>query len=176
VGLRTDCLPPFARIFCTMSLAKVALHARPRPANATLFLQRRPASSAVAQEHHNEHHDSDGMEYPNEGAWLRILSASLDSYLAFLAGFLTPFWRNTVLCSMLIAGFYKFAPARGEEIYLTRYLAQFKPTQEAWASLNEKNVMDVATRGEGQLLQASAQRPAAHRYRYPQYAYCSLFC
>lgn len=88
--------------------------------------------------------------------------------LIFLGGFLTPFWRNTVFLSILLTGFYKFAPAPGEELFLTQYLAQFKTSQEVWASINEKHVLDVTTQSEGLLLQASAERPKAHRYRYPQ--------
>jgi hypothetical protein len=85
-----------------------------------------------------------------------------------LAGFVTPFWRNTLLFSVLVVGFYKFAPAPGEELYLTQYLAHFKPSRDAWANINEGHVLDVTTMSEGMLLQASAQRPKAHRFRYPQ--------
>jgi hypothetical protein len=100
------------------------------------------------------------------------LFASLESYFVFFAtyigGFLTPFWINTVVLSVLVTGFYKFAPAPGKEVYLTQYLADFKTPQEAWASINEKHVVGATTESEGMQLQTSAQRPTTHRYRYPQ--------
>lgn len=81
---------------------------------------------------------------------------------------MTPFWRNTVLFSAVAAGFYTFAPAPGEDLYITRYIAQFKTPSDAWAGLNEKHVVSITDECEGQLLQASATRPPTHRYRYPQ--------
>lgn len=81
---------------------------------------------------------------------------------------MTPFWRNTFFFSVLVTGFYKFAPAPGDDTFLTQYLAQFNTPKETWARINEKHVLDVTTASEQLLLQASAQRPKVHRYRYPQ--------
>lgn len=167
-----------------MSLVRAALHARPRPA-ASLFLQRRQASSVshTHEEHHDEHHDSDDTQYGKEGTHHPCLTCTtcptpiagfhsfcLHYYCCYisLAGFATPFWRNTVMLSVLAVGFYKFAPAPGDDVYLTRYIAQFQTPQEVWAAINEKHVMDVTVAGEELLLQQSATRPRAHRYRYPQ--------
>lgn len=54
---------------------------------------------------------------------------------------------------------------------MTRYLAQFQTPREVWAAINEKHVMDVTIASEGLLLQNSATRPKAHRYRYPQWVH-----
>lgn len=92
-----------------------------------------------------------------------ILTGSL-----LLAGFLTPFWGTTFVLAAVTAGFYKFAPAPGDELYITRYIGQFKTPSEAWARLNEQHLIGITDESEGQLLQASATRPPTHRYRYPQ--------
>lgn len=182
-NLRTrSCLGPviFSCIYSTMSsLVRAALKARPRPA-ITLSLQRRQASSSAVshthEEHHDEYHESDGT---HEGV-LTLASPTpahplqdliLIAYIIvfyFLEGFATPFWRNTVLFSILTVGFYKFAPAPGEDVYLTRYIAQFQTPREIWAAINEKHVNAATVAGEELLLQHSATRPRTHRYRYPQ--------
>lgn len=65
-----------------MSLARAALHARPRLANSTLLLQCRLASSAASHEEcHGVHHDPDGTQYPNEGAyWFLFSNQSHNEY------------------------------------------------------------------------------------------------
>ena len=98
-----------------------------------------------------------------------LLSLTLHLFPVHLGGFLTPFWRNTFVFSVLVTGFYKFAPAPGDDTFLTQYLAQFNTPKEAWARINEKHVLDATTASEQLLLQASAQRPKVHRYRYPQW-------
>jgi hypothetical protein len=70
-----------------MALVRAALHARPRPANTILFLQRRPASSTIShpqEEHHDEHHDSEDTEYAKEGGWLQGALCTLEPYSLFI--------------------------------------------------------------------------------------------
>jgi hypothetical protein len=145
---------------------RAALQARPRPAT-TLFLQRRQASTPISDSHGDEHHDSDNTQYANEGASMKSLNSFVSSFM-LAAGFLTPFWRNTALFSVIVVGFYKFAPSPGEDVYITRYLAQFKTPRERWADINTKHAIYAAGASDGLLLQQSATRPYAHRYRYPQ--------
>ncbi|KZP34537.1 hypothetical protein FIBSPDRAFT_846671 [Athelia psychrophila] len=135
----------------SLVLARAALHARPTPAAFTAVSQRRLASSSSHDEHHHdEHHGSEGTDYGKE------------------SGFLTPFWGSAFALAAVTAGFYKFAPAPGDELYITRYIGQFKTPSEAWARLNEQHLIAITDEGEAHLLQASATRPPTHRYRYPQ--------
>lgn len=156
----------------TMSLlARAALHARPRPAS-TLLLQNRAVSTAAHEHHHDDHHHTDNTQYAKEGRYSQYYRCSNCSFLHYLDsisdGFFTPFWRNTFLFSAVIVAFYKFAPARGEDNYVTQYLARFQTPSEVWAALNEKHVNAVTVQSDQLLLQNSATRPTVHRYRYPQ--------
>ncbi|EGO00156.1 hypothetical protein SERLA73DRAFT_180587 [Serpula lacrymans var. lacrymans S7.3] len=131
-----------------MSVARAALLVRPKPA-ATHILQRRFAShDSHSHEHHDEHQDA--TQYPRE------------------AGFNTPFWRNTFLLSLAVVGFYKYAPAPGEDVYLTRYLAHYGTPSEIWARINEKHLLLSQQISDNTILQTDAKRPNLHRYRHPQ--------
>ena len=70
--------------------------------------------------------------------------------------------------STLIVAFYKYAPGRSEDNYVTQYIARFQTPREVWAALNEKHVNAVSVQSDQLLLQNSATRPTVHRYRYPQ--------
>ena len=93
---------------------------------------------------------------------------SLHHLDAISDGFFTPFWRNTIFFSTLVVAFYNFAPARGEDNYVTQYIARFQTPSEVWTALNEKHVNAASVQSDQLLLQNSATRPAVYRYRYPQ--------
>ena len=86
------------------------------------------------------------------------------------AGFTTPFWRNTFILSLAVVAFYKYAPAPGEDVYLTRYLAHYGTPSEIWSKINEKHLLMSQKASEVTALQTDAQRPNLHRYRHPQSA------
>lgn len=73
-----------------------------------------------------------------------------------------------MLLSVLAVGFYKFAPAPGDDVYLTRWLAYYSTPREVWQALNVKHLALTQEASVGTLLVADAQPPRAHRFRYPQ--------
>ncbi|KAI0930368.1 hypothetical protein AcW1_009082 [Taiwanofungus camphoratus] len=133
-----------------MSVARAAsVLLRPRQASTSL-IQRRFASSHSNDEHHDEHHgEQDTTAYPRED-------------------FSSPVWRNFVLLGLAVAGWYKFAPAPGEDTYLTRFIAHYSTPREVWQRLSLKHLMLSVEGSDESLLMQSAQRPPVHRYRYPQ--------
>lgn len=84
------------------------------------------------------------------------------------AGFSTPFWRNTLLVSLLAVSFYKWAPPRDEDAYLTRWIAHYSTSPDTWARLNEKHMLQSQEVTDNATVQAGATRPGIIRYRYPQ--------
>ncbi|KAI9569561.1 hypothetical protein HD554DRAFT_2019874 [Boletus coccyginus] len=84
------------------------------------------------------------------------------------AGFSTPFWRNTLLLSLLAVSFYKWAPPRDEDAYLTRWIAHYSTPPDTWARLNEKHLLQSQQVTDDATVQARATKPGIIRYRYPQ--------
>jgi len=112
-----------------------------------LSTQRRTASSSNDHGHHEEHHDS--TVYPVEG-------------------FGNAFWRNVLLLSLAGVATYKYAPRADDDLYLTRWIKMYTNSREHWLQLNAKHTaqqMEVSHTG---MLLSDAQRPAVHRFRYPQ--------
>lgn len=72
------------------------------------------------------------------------------------------------MISLVAVGFYKWAPSPGQDVYLTRWLAQYMTPRDFWASLNEKHLLLSQQASDDTILQADAKRPHIHRYRYPQ--------
>ncbi|EIW82992.1 hypothetical protein CONPUDRAFT_164010 [Coniophora puteana RWD-64-598 SS2] len=129
-----------------MSVARAATLLRPRATQGAL--------TAVNRRH--SHHDSHGhaaeesVAYPAE------------------PGFNTPLWRGTILFGLLAVGFYKFAPERGDDVYLTRYLSYLSTPRDVWARLNERHLELSQEASKNIMLQANAKRPDMHRFRHPQ--------
>ncbi|THH16579.1 hypothetical protein EW146_g4084 [Bondarzewia mesenterica] len=134
-----------------MSLARAALAAaRPKPLSTTV-LQRRLASSSSHEEHHIEEHHADSAEYyPKEG---RFHSRG---------------WTYAILAALAAAAFYKYAPAPGEDNYITRYIQHYTSPKDLWATLNNKHLDQSQIASEARLLTESARRAPIHRYRFPQ--------
>lgn len=85
-----------------------------------------------------------------------------------VGGFSTPFWRNTLLLSLLAVSFYKWAPPRDDDAYLTRWIAHYSTPSETWARLNEKHLLQSQQVTDNVTVQGRATRPGIIRYRYPQ--------
>ncbi|KAG2361326.1 hypothetical protein BDR07DRAFT_1472157 [Suillus spraguei] len=126
-----------------MSLARASLLLRQKHAVGSVSLIQRRFASHDSHAHDEHHHSRE-------------------------AGFSTPFWRNTVLLSLLAVGFYKWAPSPNQDVYLTRWLAQYTTPSEIWAAINEKHLSLSQQASHNTILQADAKRPNVHRYRYPQ--------
>ncbi|GLB37221.1 hypothetical protein LshimejAT787_0402720 [Lyophyllum shimeji] len=126
-----------------MSLARAVQLARQRPAAA--IVSRRNASSS-AHSQHEDHHDSE--QYPSEG-------------------FSGPFWRNTVLASVLAVAAYKYAPEPTDDAYLTRWIALYTPSRDQWLDMAAKHTALSVEESETTLLVTSAKKPPVHRFRYP---------
>ncbi|KDQ57572.1 hypothetical protein JAAARDRAFT_130734 [Jaapia argillacea MUCL 33604] len=127
------------------SLARAALACPKRP--ATAIAGRRLASSdSHAHEHHEEH---DNTQYPKED-------------------FSSPAWRGVILASLLVAGFYKYAPEPGEDNLLTSYIARYGTPSQVWEKINKQHLYLTQEATETILLFQDAKRPAIHRCRYPQ--------
>ncbi|KAJ7594820.1 hypothetical protein C8J56DRAFT_927725 [Mycena floridula] len=100
--------------------------------------------------HEEHHHPEDTTEYPKE------------------PGFLTTNWLIAVV---LGAGFYgacKYAPAPGEDSKLTKWIQSSMTPAATWTEINAKHTMQAHYEADTRLLLATAERPAVHRYQFPQ--------
>ncbi|KAI0758330.1 hypothetical protein BC629DRAFT_1552050 [Irpex lacteus] len=133
-----------------MSLARSALRT-PRTLTHSFVALRRSASTAAHDDHHDHdhHHHEDNTVYPQES-------------------FVTKSWRNWAIGGLAAALFYKFAPAPGDDAYLTRWISLYQIDKSLWTDLNNKH---LALSAEGQinnLILADAKKPQVHRLRFPQ--------
>ncbi|KAF8135519.1 hypothetical protein EV363DRAFT_1550860 [Boletus edulis] len=129
-----------------MHLARAGILLRPKLHTSPVSNQLRLASSG----NHAREELLDGAHYSPEG------------------GFSTPFWRNALLLSLLAVSFYKWAPPRGDDAYLTRWIAHYSTPRETWARLNEKHMLQSQQVTDNVAVQGRATRPAIIRHRYPQ--------
>lgn len=148
----------------TMSLLRLIVAARLR-ASPTTFVQRRNVSTAShAHEHEKEH---DNTVYPSEGLlvqWITILECIKRTRAGFNGGI----WRKTILLSLLVVAFYKYAPAPGEDAYLTRWIAMYTPSSERWLNINVRHTAQQQRVADVTMLVNDAKKSRAYRYRYPQ--------
>ena len=86
----------------------------------------------------------------------------------FYSGFSWTFWRNSLILSLAAIGFWKFAPAPHEDVYLTRWIAMYGTPVEEWLRRNTKHLVLAQEESEGMKLLADARMPPMRRYRYPQ--------
>jgi len=113
--------------------------------STTIFsTQRRTASSS-----HDHGHHEDSTVYPPEG-------------------FGNAFWRNVLLLSLAGVATCKYAPRADEDLYLTRWIKMYSYSRDQWIELNAKHTAQQMEWSHTGLLFSDAQRPAAHRFRYPQ--------
>lgn len=89
------------------------------------------------------------------------------------AGFASAGWAYAVIAALGVVGFYKFAPSRDEDNYVTRYIAHYFTPSSTWASTNDHHLELTASLQEAIQISQTGQRPHIHRYRYPQYV-CAL--
>ena len=82
--------------------------------------------------------------------------------------FSSPIWRNFVLFSLFVVGFYKFAPSPNEENLVTKWLEHNATPREVWARLNLQHLRLTAESCRDRLIIAEAKKAPIHRYRYPQ--------
>jgi hypothetical protein len=88
-------------------------------------------------------------------------------------GFASAGWTYTIIAALGVVGFYKFAPGRGEDNYVTRYISHYFTPSSSWASTNDRHLELTTNLQEAIQISQSGQRPHIHRYRYPQYV-CTL--
>jgi len=113
-----------------------------------LSTQRRAASSSHDHgHHHQEHHDS--TVYQPEG-------------------FGNAFWRNILLLSLAGVATYNYAPRPDDNLYLTRWIKMYMSSRDHWLTLNAKHTAQQMEVSHAGMLLSDAQRPAVHRFRYPQ--------
>jgi hypothetical protein len=67
---------------------------------------------------------------------------------------------------------YKFAPAPGDEPYLTRLVGHYGTPVDVWQNINASHLKLISGASDDALLQKDAKRPVVHRFRYPQYVTC----
>ncbi|CCM00404.1 uncharacterized protein FIBRA_02434 [Fibroporia radiculosa] len=122
---------------------------RPRPQSFITPQSRLASSNSHHDEHHGEQHVEDSVSYSKED-------------------FSSPVWRNFVLLGLAAAGFYKLAPAPGDDTYLTRFIAHYSTPRDVWENIRFKHLLLTVEGSDDTLLVADAKRPPIHRYRYPQ--------
>lgn len=114
--------------------------------NSSIIAWQQRSTSSIPQAHGSD----DGSQAPLE------------------AGFTTPFWRNALLLSLAAAGFYRWAPTPDQDVYLTKWLAQYATPRDFWTTVNEKQLLRSQQIASNTVLQSVAQRPTKVKYRYPQ--------
>ena len=136
-----------------------------RRRQSALSLLRKRTGSSAAQVYQEEHSED---AYPKEGR-LHCLTLQLSCYRAvILSGFGGPLWRYTILCSLVAAGAYKYAPEPSDDVYLTRWIAMYTPPRGLWLDLNAKHAALQKDALETTLLLSDAKKAKMHRYRFPQ--------
>ncbi|TFK18926.1 hypothetical protein FA15DRAFT_602417, partial [Coprinopsis marcescibilis] len=83
-------------------------------------------------------------------------------------GFGSPVWRSVAVAGLAAVAFYKYAPERSENVYLTRWIALYTKPREHWLDLNAKHAAMSQTEADHSLLLHDARKPPVHRFRYPQ--------
>ena len=85
-----------------------------------------------------------------------------------LAGFNTPFWRNTIILSFLGIGIYNLVPYLDKDgSYITRYIQHYATPSDVWTRINQKHLELAMQTAQGQLLIRDAERPRVFRMRNP---------
>jgi hypothetical protein len=100
---------------------------------------------------------------------------STPSYPRRHVGFTSAGWTYTIIAALGVVGFYKFAPGRDEDNYVTRYISHYFTPSSSWASTNDRHLELTTNLQEAIQISQSGQRPHIHRYRYPQYVEFYLF-
>jgi hypothetical protein len=84
------------------------------------------------------------------------------------AGFSSAGWTYTIIATLGIIGFYKFAPSPDEDNYVTRYISHYFTPSSSWATANDRHLELTTSLQEAIQISQTGQRPHIHRYRYPQ--------
>ena len=96
-------------------------------------------------------------------------------HLRWHVGFSSAGWTYTLIASLGIVGFYKFAPSPDEDNYVTRYISYYFTPSSHWTATNGRHLELTTNLQEAIQISQSGQRPHIHRYRYPQCVYmCSV--
>jgi hypothetical protein len=69
----------------------------------------------------------------------------------------------------VVVAFYKFAPAQGEDNFITRTLASYSTPAEIWEQANLKHAWLSQEASEHQHTIALARQPEVHRYSHPSF-------
>ncbi|KAG8882987.1 hypothetical protein FRB98_003366 [Tulasnella sp. 332] len=84
-------------------------------------------------------------------------------------GFTTPFWRNTIILSILGYGLYRIAPSResiDKDNSLTSFIRKSLTPSEVWKTRNENHLALSVENAQSRQLTEAAQRPVVSRIRY----------
>ncbi|TCD62605.1 hypothetical protein EIP91_006651 [Steccherinum ochraceum] len=117
------------------------------------LVQSRLASSHADPHHHQDHHGES-----SHGQDLSFPKENFSSHV----------WGKSILAVAGVIAFYNFAPAPGEDNYISRVISHYSTPSEYWQKLNEQHLALSAQAQSDQLVIAEAQMPPVHRYRYPQ--------
>ncbi|PFH51976.1 hypothetical protein AMATHDRAFT_57589 [Amanita thiersii Skay4041] len=82
--------------------------------------------------------------------------------------FNSPIWRNTLIATAVIVAAYRYAPAPGEDVYLTKWIGLYKTPIDTWLDMNANHTAKQQEVSESNILLNDAQKERAHRYRYPE--------
>ena len=83
-------------------------------------------------------------------------------------GFATPFWRNVLILSIGTVLAVKYAPEPNENVYLTRWIAMYKPSADIWLERNAIHTVQQREKASETQLVQDAKQSNVHRFRYPQ--------
>lgn len=69
---------------------------------------------------------------------------------------------------MVAVAAYNYAPEPGDKAYLTRWIALYQTSREAWLETNARHTAKQLEASEQTMLLNDAHKEPVHRYRYPQ--------
>lgn len=153
-----------------MSIARRALLALPRASTSSASShpqQRFSSSESHGHEDHHDHHDADTTVYPKEPG--RSTNTVPNCGLIHgCIGFGTAPWRNTLAFAALAVVAYKYAPEKGEDNFITQWMATYNASRERLLEINAKHTALSSQMSTDVLFFKSAEKPVMHRYRFPQ--------
>jgi hypothetical protein len=97
--------------------------ARSRP--AVFVVQSRAASSS--HDHHDHHEDA--TLYPPESEHVMAVAILLSLIRCWRTAFMNPFWGKVLFFTLLTGAAIKYAPEPSDDVYLTRWIAMYRPLQ-----------------------------------------------
>lgn len=91
------------------------------------------------------------------------------SHTYYVTAFFNAFWAKVVAGSAAVALAYKFAPAPGKDVYLTRWIDMYSPDVQQNLDYNLTNALLARQNADERLTYTHSRRPQILRMQAPQF-------